>query len=240
MKIVRYLAISAARMQAIPRLPEAAAWMSCHFSPYGRGISNRPRSLPPGSVLILDDRNPVYGHDPGITAAQLRGITETNRCSWVLLDFQHPNDPETAAMADFLQKSLTCPTAVSAPYAESSTCPVLLPPVPLQTPARDYLAHWQGRKIFLEADPDTAELVLTAEGLTVTPLPDADPRPEDFRDEALHCRYRIRIQEKAASFLLYRTEADISALLEECTQYGVAGALGMYRAPEPVTGSALP
>ena len=32
MKIVRYLAISAARMQAIPRLPEAAAWMSCHFS----------------------------------------------------------------------------------------------------------------------------------------------------------------------------------------------------------------
>lgn len=227
MKIVRYLAMPAARIQVSSHLPGKLAWMSCHFSPYGRGISNRPRSLPAGSVLILDDRNPVCGHDPQITAAQLLGIVDANRCSWVLLDFQRPNSPETAAMAEFLIKVLPCQTAVSAPYAGSGQCPVLLSPVPLQIPARDYLAPWQGRQIFLEADPDAAELVLTAKGLHVTPLPDATPAPEDFQDETLHCRYRFRVGEQAASFLLYRTESEITGLLEECAQYGVVGSVSL-------------
>ena len=229
MKIVRYLAMPAARIQASSRLPGNLAWMSCHFSPYGRGISNRPVSLPADSVLILDDRNPVCGHDPQITAAQVLRIVESNRCSWVLLDFQRQDCPETAAMAEYLARVLPCPTAVSASYAGSGQIPVLLPPVPLQIPARDYLAPWQGRRIFLEADPDAAELVLTAKGLRVTPLPDANPAPEDFRDETLHCRYRFRIGEQEVSFLLYRTELEIAGLLEECTQYGVAGAVSLYR-----------
>jgi hypothetical protein len=60
-----------AEIQNSPHLPERIAWMACHFSAYGKGISNMPTSLPPGAALILNDRMPPFGHDPATVAKEL-------------------------------------------------------------------------------------------------------------------------------------------------------------------------
>ena len=66
-----YLAMTAGEMSGSEFFSFPVAWMACHFSPYGTGITNRPRALPPGSMLILNDRMPVCGHDPERVARQL-------------------------------------------------------------------------------------------------------------------------------------------------------------------------
>ena len=64
MAMARYLAMTAAEMMGGAPLPGKTAWMACHFSPYSTGLCNLPAALPPGSLLILNDRTPIHGHDP--------------------------------------------------------------------------------------------------------------------------------------------------------------------------------
>ena len=52
MAIAQYLAMTAAEMIGSTFLPQKAAWMACHFSPYSTGLCNLPSALPPGSLLI--------------------------------------------------------------------------------------------------------------------------------------------------------------------------------------------
>lgn len=151
------------------------------------------------------------------------------KCGGVLLDFQRPDSAETAALAEYLAGSLSCPMAVSQLYAGALACPVFLPPVPVQTPVGDYLAPWQGREIWLETALDAVKITLTEKGASFAPLPRADSAPGDFRDEKLHCRYRIRAGEDRAEFLLYRTREDLSPLLREAGGHGVTAAVGLYQ-----------
>ena len=53
MAISIYLAASPAQISKMERFPEKLAWMACHFSPYGTGLSNLPASLPPLSPQPL-------------------------------------------------------------------------------------------------------------------------------------------------------------------------------------------
>ena len=73
MAIAPFLAMTGAEMRNNSFLPEKIAWMACHFSPYGLGLSNLPRSLPPGSLLMVDDITPIGKHDPSIILDQLCG-----------------------------------------------------------------------------------------------------------------------------------------------------------------------
>ena len=229
MDIVHYLAMTAAEIGADPPLPSKIAWMACHFSPYSAGLSNCPRQLPPGSLLILNDFSPIHGHSPEVVADQLRSCVDTLNCSGVLLDFQRPGNAETAALAQYLSGVLPCPMAVSSLYAESLSCPVFLPPVPAQTPVPEYLAPWQGREIWLATALDAMTVTLTEKGASFAPLPRADSAPNDFRDENLHCRYRITLCEDSAEFLLYRAREDLATLLQEAGKYGVTTAVGLYQ-----------
>ena len=88
MAIAPFLAMTAAEMHSCASLPEKVAWMACHFSPYGLGLSNLPKTLPPGSLLMMDDITPPQGHDPDLIAAQLEECVQKFQCSGVLLDFQ--------------------------------------------------------------------------------------------------------------------------------------------------------
>ena len=88
MALPLYLALTAAEFQNCSSLPEHAAWMACHYSPYGLGLSNIPKDLPQGSMLILNDRTPPCRHDPELIARQLGEIAERFQCGGVLLDFQ--------------------------------------------------------------------------------------------------------------------------------------------------------
>ena len=86
MTIARYLAMTGAEMAGNAVFPDYAAWMACHFSPGGKGLSNLPKGLPPGSLLILDDSTPIQDHDPERIAAELGSCMErlnARGCCWI-------------------------------------------------------------------------------------------------------------------------------------------------------------
>ena len=223
-----YLAMTAAEIRENPRLPSHFAYMACHFSPYGTGLSNPPTQLPGGSLLILNDRTPICGHDPEVVAAQLCRWYDSFDCCGILLDFQRSDCAETAALAAHIVETLPYPVAVSESYAAPLPCPVLLPPVPLDIPIAEYLQSWNGREIWLEAALDAMEITLTPEGCLRIGIP--QPNLEDgFFDEALHCHYRIEVQNDQARFTLFRTRADLDELLQEAEQLGVTQAVGLWQ-----------
>ena len=108
MALTRYLAMTAAEIEAEPALPPKIGWMACHFSPYGRGLSNIPGKLPEDSLLLVNDRTPIRGHDPVRVAEELREAIGQFRCAGVLLDFQRPGVRETFDMAHHLCGARPC------------------------------------------------------------------------------------------------------------------------------------
>lgn len=223
-----YLAMTAAEIRENSQLPPKYAYMACHFSPYGTGLSNRPKSLPEGCLLILNDRTPIHGHDHGLIAAQLEELATKFSCSGVLLDFQRPECKETAALARHLTEALPCPVSVSEMYAEGLACPVFLPPLPLDVPLAEYLRPWQDREIWLEVALDGLEITLTPQGYAPVPLP-FPGESEGFTDAKLHCHYHINMKEDAAKFTLFRTREDLDALLAEAEAFGVTRAVGLWQ-----------
>ena len=164
MAIACYLAMTAAEMRMACQPSAQIAWMACHFSPYGTGLSNLPKALPPGSVLMLNDRTPIHGHDPEWIGKQLRQSVQNLGCRGVLLDFQRPEQKETAALVSYLVEKNAFPLAVSQSYGAELDCPILLPPVPLDLGLETYLMPWQGREIWLELALDGMEITLTETG----------------------------------------------------------------------------
>ena len=229
MAIAPILAMTAGEMRNISAFPGKVAWMACHFSPYGLGLSNVPKSLPNGSVLMVDDVTPPHGHDPVYIGEQLIGCVEKWKCSGVLLDFQRVGCEETMAIAESLVKALPCPTVVSEIYARDLNCPVFLSPGPPSVPIEEHLAPWKDREIWLELGLDGEILTLTEAGCETTPLPHPDLGAQGFVDEELCCHYQIAINEKSARFTLWRTKQDISKLVDEAIRLGVATTVGLYQ-----------
>ena len=111
MAIRPFLAMTAAEIRGTETLPPKTAWMACHFSPYSTGLSNLPKALPPGSMVILDDITPIHGHDSETIAAQLRPRLDALKCSGVLLDFQRPGYEEAELLARRLSEAPPAPWA---------------------------------------------------------------------------------------------------------------------------------
>lgn len=229
MAIQPFLAMTAAEVFEKSVLPSKIAWMACHFSPYGTGLSNLPRALPPGSLLMVDDITPIHGHDPQAILEQLSACAERRSCSGILLDFQRPDVEETAALVEVLTHALPCPVAVSHWYADAGSFPVFLPPVPPSEPPESYFAPWQGREIWLELALDAMEITVTEEGSAFTPLPSSSGSEMEFYDEALFCHYHCTVREDAVRFTLRRTGIDLEGLLAEAEQFGVTKAIGLYQ-----------
>lgn len=223
-----YLAMTAAEMMHQETLPENPAWMGCHFSPYGTGLSNLPDALPQGAMLIINDRTPIHGHNPSCICAQTEELVAQFQCSSVLLDFQRPESPETAKVAEALVQCLSCPVAVSQWYAKELDCPVFLSAPPLWTPLEAHLAPWAGRTIFLEAALESAQIPVTYEGASYNPIPLTQA---DFPhwDEALCCHYQIQTQEDRILFTLTRTPEDFSKVLAKAEALGVTQMVGLYQ-----------
>ncbi len=228
MKIPLYLSLTAAEFRICPELPTHSAWMACHFSPYGTGLTNLPRKLPEGALLILNDRTPIQCHDPKQVCDTLLTVAEQFQCRGILLDLQRPDCPQAAAIAAEAAK-LPCPVIVSELYAKYLSCPVFLPPPPLQKPIRQYLSPWQGREIWLEAALDSAVITVTRSGSTCLPHPYEAQTHFPFSDDDLHCRYRMVTAEDRVCFTLQRSREDVNALLEEAEAFGVAGAVGLWQ-----------
>ena len=228
MAIDRYLAMTAAEFFGAAVLPEKMAWMACHFSAYGTSLSNIPRALPAGSLLILNDRMPVHGHDGLAIADTLGQVMEELSCSGILLDFQRPGCQEAAKIAQAVT-SLPCPVCVSQAYAGGLNCPVFLPPVPPHIPVAEYLSPWAGREIWLESSLETEELILTEAGCEISAAQAGGFDTPEQADGTLFCRYRIAVEESKARFSLYRSREDLSALLEAAESLGVTRAVGLWQ-----------
>ncbi len=223
MAIPLYLAQTAAEFASISPKPDHLAWMACHFSPYSTGITNLPARLPEDSLLILNDRTPINGHDPEIVCQMLLDTVSKLHCRGILLDFQHHGCNkivETAA-------KLPCPVAVTERYADAVDCAVFLSSPPIHKPFREYIASWKDRDIWLEAALGNEAITVTEKGSTFTQSPADAEYP--FYDEMLHCRYRIETEDNAVRFHLHRGRKELSALLEEATALGIVLAVGLYQ-----------
>lgn len=223
-----YLAMTAAEIRTFTPLPPKLAYMACHFSPYGTGLSNLPEQLPEGSLLILNDRTPIFGHDPQLILEQLRHTMDRLRCGGLLLDFQRPDQAETAALTAAVVEAFP-QAAVTDLYAEGLTCPVFLPPPPLIQTLDHYLFPWQGREIWLEAALDAALVTVTADGSRQIPLFGEQAPDNVFEETDLHCCYRAEVLQDEIRFYLYRKLNHLRALLAHAESLGVTAAVGLYQ-----------
>lgn len=223
------LAMTPAEISSCNTLPDHIAWMACHFSPYGQGLSNIPDSLPDGAMLILNDRLACDGHSPSLVSEQLSNAVSHLGCESVLLDFQRPRSPESEAMVREILSALPCPAAVTADYAASLTCPVFLAPPPLHIPMEDYLTPWQGREIWLEAAICQERITVRQEGVAYSAQFPPEYLEDGFPEEALCCRYRTEICRDSISFTLFDTKTTLDQKLELAESLGVTRAVGLYQ-----------
>ena len=218
-----YLALTAAEFQNIAKLPDHAAWMACHFSPYGDGLSNVPKHLPEGSMLMVNDWLPVQGHDPGRIAEQIKEFSPSR----ILLDFQRAGNTQTGRIVDKLLSTLSCSVGVALPYARKGI-PVLLPPVPPHTRLEDHLKAYSGYEIWLEMAPMTSYAEVTEEG-TVFRETDDIWDSTSFFDNTLKSHYQTSVETDCVRFLLWRTKEDVLKLLKDARAFGVSCCVGLYR-----------
>ncbi len=228
MAIPRYLAFTSAEFASCQELPAHSAWMACHFSPYGTDLTNLPDQLPPGCLLILNDRTPVHGHDPQRIRKTLEEAAVHLQYSALLLDLQRPDCPETQRIVDELL-TLPCPVCVSQPYAASRDCPVFLPPVPPNILLWEYLAPWKGRQIWLEAALNSVTLTVSSDGCAAEAQEHCDGESYPHADGNLHCHYRLELAGEHCKICMKRTTDDLLSLLSEAEELGVAAAVGLYQ-----------
>ena len=229
MALPLYLAMIAAEIMAISSPPANCAYMACHFSPYGNGLSNCPRELPPDTMLILNDRIPIHGHSPERIESQLLELHSKLHFHSLLLDFQRPGYAETAALSAHLVKALPLPVGVSDMYAQGLDCPVFLSAPSPDIPLSRYLQSWNDREIWLEAALDGVEITLTETGATTIPCSPEEVSKASHSDPTLHCHYQIDTEDSLARFTIFRTREDLNDLLKEAEDLGVTQAVGLYQ-----------
>lgn len=229
MAIERFLAMTGSEIRENSSLPPRLAWMACHFSLYGAGLTDLPRQLPVGSMLILDDRIAPNGHDPVLVAKQLEQVVKEQHCEAVLLDLQRPDDPQTVKIAEEAIHTLPCPVGVSEAYARQLDCPIFLPPIPPHILPEDWLSPWKGREIWLESALDGSQLTVTREGCRTAPLPFPEEQSPQHHDPKLHCHYHMDVTPDQIQATLYRTPEDLTDLLSEADQLGVRYAIGLFQ-----------
>lgn len=221
------LAMTGPEIRSCPSLPGSLAWMACQFSPSGPGLTGLPQSLPEGAVLMLCDQWPLGQHSHSQIARELLGCVRRLGCCGVLLDFQRPNNPQAAQLAKHLSQTLPCPVAVTAPYAQATAGPVLLPPLPCHIPLAQWVQPWKGRELWLELALSAETITLTKTGAKIAP--EGFPQPKSFREESLCCHYAISLAEEQGVFTLWRTRDDLRGLLSQGDKLGVSRALGLYQ-----------
>lgn len=222
MKIVPYLAMTAAEFEKCAVFPEKIAWMACHYSPYGTGLSNLPRQIPSGSLLILNDRTPICGHDADLVAKQLGECAEKFSCAGILLDFQRPRSEDIVKAV----AALPYPVASTPPYAEAVPCAVFLPPSAPNVPLERHFRPWQGREIWLEIATEETGIRVTTDG-SAPVVPNTIPCPHT--DTRLHCRYGMQTAQDRIDFRLERDAEQLDALMCDAAAHGISVFVGLYQ-----------
>lgn len=222
------LAITAGELALSRDLPSPLGWLACHFSPSGPGLSNMPPSLPPGSVLLVDDSNPFSGHQAQIIARQLTEAVSGWQLQAVVLDFQRSGNGAVKKLAELLHSTLPCPVVVTPDYAPSAS-PVLLPPCPLNRHLQDHIAPFKGRRIWLELALEGLAIRIDQAGYHAEQMPYANTPVFPHWDEKLLCHYRITPSADSVTFHLQRNREDLQKLLETANNLGITQAIGLWQ-----------
>ena len=222
-----YLAVTSREMENF--LPKKAAYLSCHFSPSGQGLSNLPRCLPENSLLLLDDSMPVCGHSPGVVIKQLRDLVKDFSVKAVLLDFQGEKTEQLQAMAQEILRSTPCPVAITDAYAKGFGCPVFLSPPPADRSLEKHISKWLKQGVYLEIAPCSVKMEVTETGCRKTALPSSVAGNLLLHHENLCCHYDVEVFPDRAVFTLDRTKDDLAALAEKAMKLGVLGTVGLYQ-----------
>ena len=223
MGITQYLAMTEQELSAGPPAP-GLAYLGCYFSE--SGLAGLPQILPPGALLIVDDRSPLENRPIPEIVETLGNILTHFSCRGLLLDFERSGIAAQRTLAAFLARHLPCPVAAPPEYAPEG-CPVFLPPVPVDCTVEDHLAPWQGREIWLDTGLCGLELTLTPAGVISSPA--AAPLFQGFYDEALCCRYTIRETPQGFVFHLGRDRACLQKLLARAEPLGVTLSVGLWQ-----------
>ena len=201
-----YLAMGAEEMNGAAPLPR-------HLGVYGPDVT-----LPPGAMLILDDRLPGP-----LDPAQAMGADS------VLLDFERKPTPDTIRTANKLLRPLDCPVAAPPGYLEDPACPIFLPPCPLHVPLAEYLAPWQDRAVWLDVTMQQQNVTVTAEGTRYSSPAPADRQDGGWFDEVLLCRCAMDVSDEQVVFTLFDTPDTLKRKLEQAAALGVTRAVGLYQ-----------
>lgn len=221
-----YLAMTPGEFQAAKTLPQHVGWMSCHFSLFTSGLSNFPRELPQGSLLIFDDSSPMAGHDIGRIYDELEEFLTKNPADGLLMDFQRAPTEDVLKLVKRLCK-LPFPVAVTEGYGAELSCAIFLPPCPGYVPLEEYIEKYKGRDIWLEVACSTHTLTLTEDGCQIEDNTSQELFPH--KEEKLCCHYDIQLENGKALFYLKRTKDDVRSLLEQAELLGIRKAVGLYQ-----------
>lgn len=218
-----FLAVTARELETVR--PKRTAYMACHFSPGGSGLSNLPDALPEGSILLLDDSMPVQGHDSGTVVNQLNELITKFYIRAVLLDFQRPPTQESRKMVSAILQNCSSTVAVTPAYGKEGF-PVFLPPPPANKSLKEYLKPWAKNGVFLELAMEGLEITVTKEGSRFSNIYPTAPLP--LEDTRLHCHYGVRVCLGRAVFTLSRSREDLAALIREAESLGVIATVALY------------
>ena len=224
-----YLAMTGLEIIAAKSPIPRCAFMACHFSPYSQGLANLPNSLPPESMLILNDRMPCTDHSADLVAHQLQDTISRLCCESLLLDFQRPPTEDTKQMVNSILEAVSCPAAVTERFTEDHDCAVFLSPGPLHIPLAEYLAPWKNREIWLEAALCQEEILITPAGAKIQTIFPTEELSDGFYDEALHCRYRTKAEPDCVTFTLFDTKETLQHKLNLAHSLGVSRAVGLWQ-----------
>ena len=225
MALPLYLAMTREEIDSYP-LPAHLAYMACHFSAYGKGLQDVPARLPEGSMLILDDRIPVWDHDPRQVAEELLQAVRRLGCGSLLLDFQRPGNHRTEEILQILSRDVVIPWAVTEHYAVGADCAVLVGAPAPNKPLR--VGRWEGRELWLEVAVETVQYTVTETASTAAQLsqgPDSYPQ----RDDGLCCSYQVEALEDRAIVTVSRTLEDLQKLMAQAESMGFACGVGLHQ-----------
>lgn len=223
-----YLAMTAQEFRHCGCPPPYMAWMACHFSSYGKGLSNIPEQLPENALLIINDRTPPHSHDPEVIVTQLLTAVDTLRPCGVLLDFESTPAEQALPMAQALQAGLPCPVGLPAGYDGQWEGPIFLPPIPPYQPVEEALSAYRGKNLWLELEWGVTTLTLHSEGCQIG-SGEGMPDLPVFADENLHCHYTHKTEQAQCVFSLQRTREDTVQMLSQAQELGVSLAVGLYQ-----------
>ena len=228
MGIKGYLAMTAAEFSKASHIG-TPAWMSCHFSPWGTGLTNLPIALPQGSMVILDDRYTPDVHDMETVKNQMQELCRHLKPACILLDFQRPKNPKAAEIAHALISILPCSVGISQQYAHGFTCPVLVDCPHPSSSLQSSVAAFAGRELWLELAPEQQRLTLTETGCHITEEALSQLSTPHFFDAETASCYHWTLSQKKATFYVQRDLDCLQKLLLQAEKLGITRAVGLYQ-----------